>query len=128
MCQVLVVDDDPVHRYLVQYLCRSNSKISSLECFLKPADALDFITKRVCTKSLLPEVILFNVNMLALDSWKFFETLQNSYKSAEKQVSIFILSTAPQPKSEHLRMQYECVKGYFPKPLTKSILDRVIVS
>lgn len=128
MCQVLIVDDDPVHHYLAQYLCKNHSAISSLKCFLKPADALDFITKEVLNKSPLPQVVLLDINMPDIDGWKFLESLQNICKSAETSINIFMLSSAPHFKTEQLRMQYHFVKGYYTKPLTKNMLDRLLLS
>ena len=127
MCHVLVVDDDPVHHYLVQYLSKDNPEITSLQCFLKPADALDFITRSVINKSKLPDIILLDINMPDIDGWKFLESLQNICQDVENQISIFMLSSAPNFKDEHLTIQYQFVKGCFTKPLTKTVLDGLLL-
>lgn len=127
MCQVVIVDDDPVHHYLAQYLCRSHPEISSLKCFLKPADALDFITKEVLNRSQVRQIILLDVNMPDMDGWQFLESLHNICNNTETPMKIFMLSSVPHFKSEQLRSQYPLVKGYFTKPLTKHMLDRMLV-
>lgn len=126
MCHVLVVDDDPIHHYLVQYLGRNQSAIASLKCFLEPADALDHLTISIQNNTQLPDVILLDINMPVIDGWKFLERLQILFRHTTANIRVFLLTSALSCRNDHQIKQYPFVKGYFIKPLTTKILEQLI--
>ena len=126
MCHVLVVDKDPVQHFLAEYLSRQTLGIGSLKCFLNPAEALDYISERSADPLSLPDVILLDMDMPLIDGPGFLNIFRQITKSSMKKIAVFVISSSVNPYHKSLVEQYSFVKGFYSKPLTKTLLEELV--
>ncbi|RXG23272.1 response regulator [Leeuwenhoekiella aequorea] len=114
--EVFIIDDDKVickvHQYLIAHVLKTVTSI-----FVDAAEALDVIQKNSFSKGYL---IYLDINMPELNGWEFIKQLER-LKNPERFVIILVTSSVD-VADKWKASQFECVKGYVEKPLTKAKL------
>lgn len=83
--------------------------------------------KRQCMRiENLPDIILLDIYNPYLDAWNFLDRVQALYPLLAKPVEVFILSASKYPTDVERLKQYEFVKAYIVKPITREALQQLI--
>jgi CheY-like chemotaxis protein len=128
MCKVIVVDDDPIYHYIAEYLSRSIVEIKSFKCFIKPVDALKFLSTIKKNRQLLPDLILLDMDMPEMDGLQFLMTFKSIYSRHLKEISVYLISSSVNSYQKAVFNEFDFVKGIFSKPLTKEIFLDVVLN
>jgi CheY-like chemotaxis protein len=75
----------------------------------------------------LPDIILLDIAYTpAFDAWNFLDKVKAIYPLLAKPVEIYILSASKYPADVDRLKQYDFVKAFILKPITKEVLLKLI--
>ncbi|MFI8378196.1 response regulator [Leeuwenhoekiella sp. NPDC079379] len=114
--EIFIIDDDKVicliHKHVIVNVHNEVPKI-----FIDAEEALLCISQVSDTISIL---FYLDINMPQLDGWDFIEKL-NSFENSNR-FSVILVTSSVDLADKNRAEQYELVKGYIEKPLTKAKL------
>lgn len=118
---IVLVDDDPINNLINKRLiCKLNLSPRVIE-FLEAEKALDFIETADHDKKTL---ILLDINMPVMNGWDFlcqYAALKNNRKDR-----IVMLSSSIDHHDRQRSEEFNYVKGFIEKPLTREKLGKVL--
>ena len=121
--QCLLIEDDPDDQEIF-LICLEEIR-PDVECVVMN-NGVDALRKFQTEKTFKPDVIFLDVNMPVLDGLGFlavFEQLSREYK---KRCRIAVISSIDNENEKNRALKYECVIGYFEKPLKEEVLLQLI--
>ena len=119
--RLLLVDDDIAFNFLNRLLIKGSGLNCEINECLDGSAALKFIEQ----SGKCPDVILLDINMPVMDGFEFLEEFEKTDKCT-KHTKVFILTSSTQDEDHMAAFKYNCVKGYFDKPLTIEHIDEII--
>lgn len=123
--KICIIDDDNTCHFIARLLISKILVDPDILQFFNGQEAFDFIETWQHKPESLPNLILLDINMPVANGWKFLDMLRelgNQYQPA-----IYITSSS-QDQRDFSRMQtYGEVKGFLPKPVSKDILEKILL-
>jgi len=119
-----VIDDDEIIIYLTDKLIKKSDFCERIETFTDARTALNRLEFSLKTGENIPEVILFDLNMPGLSGWDFIDEFKTL--NFEKPIPTFIFTSSIDPNDKQRSFQYEEIKDFITKPLTKQKLDKIL--
>jgi CheY-like chemotaxis protein len=122
MSKILIIDDDPIHQRIAQIMIARHHLFDEFISYTKAEPALTFLKENVKNADALPDVILLDLNMPAMDGWDFLESFEKFQQDLIKAIKVFIVTSSVDEK-DRLRSQiFSSVKGFISKPLSPDII------
>lgn len=109
---ILVVDDDEATNFLTKYIFNEVCVNCDLSFELSAESAL----KKLKEASVLPDVIMLDINMPGMNGWDFLNEYQKQDFSSRKKIAIFMLSTSVFDSDKLKSKTYPEVIDYIEKP------------
>jgi len=81
----------------------------------------------VINKDDVPDLIFLDLVMNGMDGWEFLDKIKTGSKALQKS-EIYILSAFSNSKDRTRAKEHPMIKGHFDKPLSRSIVDKIIQS
>ncbi|SEI41754.1 Response regulator receiver domain-containing protein [Dyadobacter koreensis] len=123
--KICIIDDDNTCHFIARLLITKILVKPDILQFFNGQEAFDFIETWQHNPESLPSIILLDINMPVANGWRFLDMLRqlgNQYRPA-----IYITSSS-QDHRDFSRMQnYDEVKGFLPKPVSKEILEQILI-
>jgi CheY-like chemotaxis protein len=122
--KLFIIDDDLIFRMIVSHKITSiDSSINIVEC----EDGSIGIGK-LAQQSNSDEkiIVLLDINMPILDGWGFLDQMEKSNFYNIQNLVIYIVSSSTDESDILKAKQYECVSGFFHKPLSTAELNSII--
>ncbi len=119
--KLLLVDDDSAFNFLNRLLVNASGIGCQVEECLDGTAAL----KYVLNTEKCPDVILLDINMPVMDGFEFLAEFEKQNKCREV-TKVFMLTSSNQDEDRDNAMKYNCVKGYFDKPLTEDHMREIV--
>ncbi len=116
---ILLIDDDPV------FILYSKKTIESTGCAVKLTvcahgqAALQHLANTKQDISVLPHIIFLDIDMPVMDGWLFLEEYERLETELRKNAVLYIVTSSPDAFEINKSRQYESVKGYLVKPVSK---------
>lgn len=121
---VILVDDDPVFRYISAKMIEKVRPGSRIKSFSHGKVALDFLRENYADENFY--YILLDINMPVMDGWKFLEAFEKTDFIKTENVSIHIVSSSVDDSDIKKSETYELVQGFLHKPLSPDIIKSII--
>ncbi len=118
MKKVLLIDDDKVSNFLSSLIIKKTLIAEVVKECLDGQEGLDYL-KSLSDSSEIPDILFLDLNMPVLDGWQFL----NEFSSLDKRVQmpIYILTSSNYEGDLIKSKEFDAVKGYIVKPLSKDL-------
>ena len=121
---VCIIDDDLVSQFATVYCIEQvdlNCRIVTCD---SAAEGLELFSTRSKAKETLPDIVFLDLAMPGMDGWQFLERLKQIGDAWQK-IDIYILSAFANSKDRERAKHHPMIQGYFDKPLSKSVLEKI---
>jgi two-component system, chemotaxis family, chemotaxis protein CheY len=118
MYKVLVIDDDPIFQYIAEKIFKKTNLFEETACFLDANSALEYLVQNKDNPAVLPDIILLDIYMPALNGWEFINRYEQISDSLGKRIPIYILTSSVDPKEIARSKSHPSVKKFTSKPMT----------
>ncbi|GBF22143.1 response regulator of RpoS [Arenibacter sp. NBRC 103722] len=122
---VILVDDDPVFRYISSKMIEKVRPDFKIISFSQGKVALDFLRENYADEHLY--YILLDINMPIMDGWKFLEAIEKIDFIKTEKVSIHIVSSSVDDSDIEKSKKYDLVQGFLHKPLSADRIKSIII-
>lgn len=112
---IMLVDDDRVFNNITTMILRKLNPQLTILSYTHAANALETL-KAAKT----PDAVFLDINMPDMNGWEFLNRLEELGIN----VPVYMLTSSIDPEDIQKAKAYGHVKGYFTKPLTKSVLTK----
>ncbi|MEM9001669.1 MAG: response regulator [Bacteroidota bacterium] len=124
---VCIIEDDMVSQFATRYCIQQHGGEFDILVCSSAEEALLQFADLLKQNRQLPDLIFLDLVMGDMDGWEFLESLKRLSKGL-RQPEIYILSAFSNSKDRAIAKAHPCVKGYFDKPLSRNVLDRILAS
>jgi CheY-like chemotaxis protein len=124
--RIMVVDDDEVNNFVTEkflYLLNPAYEVSS---YANPVKAWHYLQEQKESPEQLPQIILLDINMPAMDGFEFLANLSKENLSGSIQVIMYSSSTQLEDRLK--AMEYTNVIGYMEKPFNTDIYKDILAT
>lgn len=125
MFNALIIDDDPIQLRIAELLVKRSSSFAELVSYSEADLALQFLQSQGDDSTLLPDVILLDLNMPKTDGWAFLNIYKKMLPRLKKKINLFIVSSSID-KNDRMRSEaYPFVNGFISKPISPAALQDI---
>lgn len=128
LLKIAVVDDDQVFHFIIN---RSLTKLypgSKIQSFSNCADAFNFLKRNHGDTSLIPDIILLDLNTPFMNGWEFLDCYEALETQLLKRPEIYMISSSIDPHDVEKAQYFNSVSAFFSKPLAPEQLRVIIES
>jgi len=118
-----IIDDDDVYIYAIKRLMSLQKLCEDVIVFKNGRDAVDYFIHNQQDPSLLPDIILIDVNMPVLDGWGFIDEYMNHGFQNAKEADLYMISSSIDPRDVKKAEALPIIKKYIFKPITLDELN-----
>ena len=126
---VLLIDDDEPTTFINKKIIQSSGLIETIHTANSGLEALNFLGRKADQPNeiLTPDLILLDINMPAMDGWEFLTEYKKLEITDPKAIVIVMLTTSLNPDDELKAKEIKEVYGFKNKPLTKQMLEDIVM-
>ena len=125
MSKLIIIDDDPIHHKIVQYMLTKNELSKETTYTFDGKLVLDYLEENKNKITTLPDYIFLDLYMPGSSGWDFLNGFQQIYKSLRKEIKIFIVSSSIFQMDINRSKSYPFVTQYITKPLIKAVFENI---
>jgi CheY-like chemotaxis protein len=125
MSKLVIIDDDPIHHKIVQYMLTKNELSKETTYAFDGRLVLDYLEENRSKISALPDFIFLDLYMPNSSGWDFLNGFQKIYKTLKKEIQIYIVSSSIFQMDINRSKGYPFVTSYITKPLMKNVFERI---
>ncbi len=123
---ILVIDDDPLFMLLLKKTIIKYDLAKTISAFTNGLEAFDSLKLIINEPTLLPDIILVDIEMPMMDGWEFLEEFIPLLQKASKKISIYIATSSIAEPDKIKSTTYPLIKGYLHKPIDEPMLSKII--
>ena len=122
---VYIIEDDLVSQFASRY-CIKQSISNCRTIVYDTAEAvLNLFADPLHNEQDVPDLIFLDLVMHGIDGWEFLDKVKLA-SDVLKKTDIYILSAFANSNDRARAKEHPMIKGYFDKPLSRSIVDRIL--
>lgn len=125
---LLLVDDDHIQHKIIELIIKRTNTSVKYTPYTQAQEVLSFLIKHHKNYSLLPDLILLDLDMPGMSGWDFLDIFEIFKQYFAKKVSIIILTSSVDPRDRERISMYESVKGFYSKPFTQDAMVDILDS
>jgi len=114
---ILLIDDDPVSNKFNSMIIQRNHPNIEIIALTGAMEAIQYL-KDLTRK---PDLIFLDLNMPVMNGWDFME----EYHKLNLNIEIMIITSSEDPKDMDKAENYNEIKGYVVKPISKVALSTI---
>ena len=123
-----IIDDDEFFSINSKRILKDVDFCDNILYYNGGQEALDGLIGLLVENISLPNVIFLDLNMPNRDGWSFLEEFEELPEEKIAHIHIYITSSFISPAFIEKAKKYKLVKDYIVKPLTESILHKIIAT
>jgi CheY-like chemotaxis protein len=123
---ILVIDDDPLFMLLLKKTIIKYDLAKNISAYTNGLEAFDSLKSIINEPSVLPDIILVDIDMPMMDGWEFLDEFIPLLQRASKKISIYIATSSIAEPDKIKSTTYPLIKGYLHKPIDEPILSKII--
>ncbi len=116
----LLIDDDTIFNFLTRKTLQRANVSDSVVDFTDARAALDYLKEKDIHKS--TDIILLDINMPFMNGFEFLDIFSTLNFSG---ISVFMLTSSLDDRDRVKALKYNCVKGFFSKPITVDMIMNI---
>lgn len=124
--KICLVDDNSIENLILKQVIRHTNIPCNLMFFEHAENAIEFLESNKANKSVLPDIILLDINMPVMDGWDFLNAYKLMEDNFSKKMPIYMLTSSEDPSDISKAKSYSQVKDYLVKPLSVLKLQAVL--
>jgi CheY-like chemotaxis protein len=125
MSKLVLIDDEPVFHKIVQMTIK-NTELSKEATYSVDGEVvLDYLEEKKLESQSLPDYIFVDLYMPTFDGWDFLNRFQKLYKSLQKNIKIYVVSSSIDPADINRSKLYPFVTTFISKPIMKDVFDQI---
>jgi CheY-like chemotaxis protein len=125
MSKLIIIDDDPIHHKMVQYMLNKNELSKETTYTFDGKLVLDYLQENKNKITSLPDYIFLDLYMPNGSGWDFLNGFQEIYRTLRKEIKIFVVSSSIFQMDINRSKSYPFVTSYITKPLIRSVFDNI---
>jgi CheY-like chemotaxis protein len=114
-----LVDDDDIYRFLTGKIIKESQLVDKVWMYTNGQEAIESLSKSIQSNDKLPQIILLDLTMPVMDGWEFLDEFNVLRSYTDDPISIYIVSSSISPKDIAKVHEYNSVKDFVIKPITK---------
>lgn len=122
----MLIDDDKATNFLHKEIIRETGLVNKVVDMESGYEALEYLEKMEDGKYPQPDIIFLDINMPAMSGWEFLEEYDKLDEGKKAKIVVVMLTTSINPDDKETATSKELIDGFFNKPLTFEIIERVI--
>lgn len=122
----ILIDDVPMNNLLSRYILKNNYPGSQIVEFTDPLLGLEYIKDHCNNASDVLYIILLDIYMPLVDGWDFLDSYEKLNDEVKENCGIYVLSSSINKADSDKANANKNVIGYALKPLTESIISRIV--
>ena len=122
----MLIDDDKATNFLHKEIIRETGLVNKVVDMESGHEALEYLEKMEDGKYPQPDIIFLDINMPAMSGWEFLEEYDKLDEEKKAKIVVVMLTTSINPDDKETATSKELINGFFNKPLTFEIIERVI--
>ena len=123
---LFVVDDDDIYKFTISRTIEMQKIPANVIHFSDGAEAFRFIEENIKSPELLPDVILLDINMPAMDGWQFLEEYSRVKPALKKPVRIYLVTSSVDRRDISRAKTVPEISDYLVKPVRPELLRDII--
>ncbi len=124
--KVFLIDDDRLSNFVNRSILRSIGLGFKIFAFETAEEGLEKLKELINDGFPLPELILLDINLPAMDGWDFLREYEKLRPEMNSIPVIYMLSASLDEKDQDKAKNYEQVKGFISKPFRKENLSAIL--
>ncbi|MDO3628635.1 response regulator [Mucilaginibacter sp. BT774] len=125
MNKLVLIDDEPVFHKIVQMTIK-NTELSKKATYCFDGEViLDYLEEKKQESQSLPDYIFVDLYMPMFDGWDFLNRFQELYKSLQKNIKIYVVTSSVNPADINRSKLYPFVTTFISKPIMKDVFDDI---
>ena len=125
MSKLIIIDDDPIHHKIVQYMLTKNELSRETTYTFDGKLVLDYLEENRTKITALPDYIFLDLYMPENSGWDFLNRFQEIYKTLKKEIKVYVVSSSIFQMDINRSKSYPFVTSYITKPLIKSVFENI---
>jgi len=125
MSKLVIIDDDPIHHKIVQYMLTKNELSKETTYAFDGRLVLDYLEENKNKITTLPDYIFLDLYMPNTSGFDFLNRFQEIYMGLKKDIKIFVVSSSIFQMDINRTKNYPFVTQYITKPLMKTVFENI---
>lgn len=128
MRKITYIDDCRLDQFILKNILARYGTSCEVNCTDTCIGVLSLLSQHRLDEDQLPDIILLDIYMPGLNAWDFLNRVKWLYPTLPKPIDIYLLSTRTCKYYADVERakQYDFVKAFILKPLTKEVLQKLI--
>ena len=126
---IWVIDDDLIYQIIINKIVKRCDMFSAVTTFKNGKEAIDalqdIVNNTLENSTILPDIILLDINMPIMDGWEFMEKMGGIKSKFSKQISVYIVSSSIATEDKNKSKTYSDILGYLSKPISMNDIELI---
>lgn len=123
---ICIIDDDKIYQMLTKKMLVKLNTNYPIHQFYNGLNALNFLKESMANGSVLPSIILLDINMPVMDGWEFLKAVEELLPRP-RNLQIFLVTSSIAAIDMDKAKNSKLVTKYIPKPIRPEILQQIIL-